>query len=449
VNERAMLGWILEDAERNEEHYKTEDGSRDDHYEILLDDLRNLGGEGTEPPRSLPSAPEGAIPLLRSHFEDDVTLISRVLNHHFPEEYLFYRVSKLEDEVFRGFDFFSSVVPEFGFPFPRVGRTGFDRYLEVNAALLHLFGEIYPELDEPQSRLSWFLYEGLGRLFTEKSDYNRYWIMATRDEHFGSLDSDDELEWSGRKEMQEGDLVFMYRTAPRRAITDVLEVTGEPIFDPWGAWDGFWVNLSRVCRVDDVPFTALRDDPVLGDWGVVRKRLTGVRTEPVPHTIYNRLLLEIPERTREAHGLIPEPTADVGRSGQFVSEKDFEDRVIEPLLRRWDLGYQKQYKRRFRFGSQNHLGIVDFYVSDGKGPVTLFENKARILDEKELKEAAEQGRSYALMLGTPSFVVASPEGIWVYSLDRHREKLEMHVPLDDLGSRDEEIRNGLLRLRTR
>lgn len=446
MNRGAVLEWILQDAEANEDQYKEADGAQDGSYDALLRDLESLGK--TEPPASLPATPEKAIPLLRAHYGDKVTPISRVLNHLFPKGYLFYRVSKLEEEIFRGFDFFSPVVPEFGFPFPRVGRTGFDRYLEVNSVLLDLFGEAYPDLEDPQARVSWFLYEGLGRLFTEKSDYNRYWVMATRDEHFEALDAEDVLGWAGRKEMQEGDLVFMYRTAPRSAITDVLEVAGEPMFDPWGAWDGFWVNLRRVCRIDDVPFAVLRDDPVLGGWGVVRKRFNGVRTEPVPHSIYNRLLREIPERVREEHGLEPEPTADVGRSGQFASEADFEDQVVEPLLRRWNLGYQRQHRRRFRFGSQNHLGIVDFYVSDGRGAITLFEDKIRVLDEEDLKEAREQGRSYALMLGMPSFVVASPEGMWIYSLYGHEEKLEMHITLDELGNRDEDIRSTLLRLRS-
>ncbi len=340
------------------------------------------------------------------------------------------------------------MVPDFAFTFSRVGRTGFDRYLKINTTLLWFFNEVHLELGNPQTRIAWFLYEGLGRLLTEKSDYNRYWVMATRPEHFQSLDSDDELEWSGRKEMQEGDLVFMYRTAPRMAITDVLEVAGEPFFDPWAGWDGFWVNLRRVCRIEDVPFSTLRDDPVLGSWGVVRKRFNGVRTEPVPHTIYNRLLQEIPERLRTTHGLKPERTSNIGRSGEFVSEAAFEDQVIEPLLRTWDFGYQRQYRRRFRFGSQDHLGIVDFYVSDGKGPITLFESKFRILDEKDLGEAKEQGRSYALMLGMTSFVVASPEGLWVYSLRRYQEKLEIQIPLDELETRYEDVRSKLLELRS-
>jgi len=38
--------------------------------------------------------------------------------------------------------------------------------------------------------------------------------------------------------------------------------------------------------------------------------------------------------------------------------------------------------------------------------------------------------------------------MWLYSLDRHEETLEMHVSLDELGTRDEEIRGKVLRLRS-
>ena len=97
MNERAVLGWILEDAERNEDHYKEAGGAEGEPYDVLLEDLRNLAGEGAEPPSPLPAASEEAVPLLRSHFKDNVTLISRVLNHLFPEQYLFYRARKARE----------------------------------------------------------------------------------------------------------------------------------------------------------------------------------------------------------------------------------------------------------------------------------------------------------------------------------------------------------------
>ena len=387
---------------------------------------------------------------LRAHFQDDVTLISRILNHRFPDEYLFYRVSKLEQEIFTGFDFLTSIVPERDFTFPRIGRRGFDRYLVANEALLTCFKRWFPDLEDPQSRIAWFLYEGLGRLFLEKSDYNRYWIHVTGQDYFETLDSGDDLSWSGRKGMQAGDLVFTYRTSPRRAITDIFEVTEEPYFDPWGEWDGFWMDMSRVCRIEDLPFAELKNDPIVGKWGAVRKRFQGVVVESVPHSVYNRLLEKIPEDLRAHHNLYPEPTASEGRSGEFASEADFEDQVIEPLLRRWGFGFERQYRCQFFAGSESRIGRVDFHVSDGRGPITLFENKFKILggdDGKDLWQAREQGKSYALMLGLPSFVVASPEGLWIYSLNRNHVELKKHFSTDELKTRDGEIRSLLLSLR--
>jgi len=78
------------------------------------------------------------IPILRKHFKDNVTFISAMLHHYFPKQYFFYRVSKLEKEIFKGLEFFKEVVPEFaGLRFPGVSRTGFDRYLKLNEALLN------------------------------------------------------------------------------------------------------------------------------------------------------------------------------------------------------------------------------------------------------------------------------------------------------------------------
>jgi hypothetical protein len=274
--------------------------------------------------------------------------------------------------------------------------------------------------------------------------------MATREEYFESLDSlelEKDKSWSGRKEMQGGDLVFMYRMAPRKAITDVFRLRGDPRFDPWGAWDGFWVELDRVSHIEDIRFSTMRADPVLGQWSVIRRQFQGVTAEPVPHSVYNQLLEHVPAATRERYGLKREPLAEVGQSGQFTSEADFEEQVIEPLLKRWGFNYQAQYPCRFRFGTQAQRGRVDYFVSDGQGPITLFEDKLRIMNEQERAPAVEQAKSYALMLGLPSFVVAAPEGLWIYSLERNVENLERHIPTNEIPAYDAEIRSLLLGLR--
>ena len=73
-------------------------------------------------------------------------------------------------------------------------------------------------------------------------------------------------------------------------------------------------------------------------------------------------------------------------------------------------------------GSQHHACQIDYLVKDSNDEfLTLFENKIRIANEKELTQAVLQAKSYALQLGLNSFVVASPEGFWVYRLDRNKE----------------------------
>jgi hypothetical protein len=168
---------------------------------------------------------------------------------------------------------------------------------------------------------------------------------------------------------------------------------------------------------------------VLGKWGTVKKNFTGTITEPVPPFIYNRLLDSIPVQIRTEHKLEPEPVLPkVGRSGQFVDENEFEQEIIKPLLKQWNFKAKPQFPCRVRVGGQVHAGRVDFFVSDDRGPLTLFENKRKIINNRDRQAAVEQARSYALHLGLPSFVVAAPEGFWIYAISRNEENLVKHYP---------------------
>lgn len=427
------------------------------HFEpnknTLDDDLFELNNRR---PFSLPvpMPPESGdmIKVLRSHFADDVTKISRVLSYHFPEKYLFYRVSKLEREIFTGFEYFADIEEEFKFEFSHIGRKGFERYLLLNRGLLKFF-EKHGQDEHFQDVVSRFLYEGLGKLFLEKSDYHRYWIMATKEEYFESLDNlkfDLDKSWSGRKEMQAGDLVFMYRMAPRKAITNIFRIKDGPKFDPVTAWDGFWVDLEPVGSIEDISFSTMRADPVLSRWSVVRRHFQGVVATSIPHAVYNRLLSYIPEPMRVKYNLKPEPQAHYPQSGSFTLERDFDEQVIRPLLKRWDFQFQMQRPCRFQFGTQLHLGYIDFYVEDERGPLTIFEDKLRIINEngRDLELAVAQAKSYSMVLGLSSFVVASPEGLWVYSLNGNRERFQRRFLVEGIETRDAEIRELLLSLRS-
>jgi hypothetical protein len=468
MNEKMVLEWLLEDTRKNADRWYSP-------VRKLETALYELNNQQEKPlPPSLPRREADMIRVLRKHFNNNVTYISLVLHHHFPDRYLFYRVSSLEQEIFTGFNFLKPVAPQFAFGFSRVGGTSFSRYLQLNKALLDFARTHWPRDRDPQKKLTYFLYQGLGRLFQEKPPvhYRRYWVMATKERFFKELDAEKEAVWSGRKEMQPGDLAFIYRTDPVKAITDIYRVKDKPRFDPWGGWRGFWVAVEKVCAIQDIRFEEMRKDPILGEWSTVKKFFIGAVAEPVPPIVYNRLLKRIPSTVRAKHDLGPAvvagsesgpesmgadsppshrptlPTPEL--SGRFALEADFEEKVVIPLLKqRWKFKYQAQYSRPVWIGSQEHQLRVDFLVSDDEGPVTLFEDKLRIIGDEDLKPAVRQAKSYALLLGLPSFVVASPEGMWLYALDGNQERLVEQSPAAKAREQQEkEFRELLLRLRS-
>jgi hypothetical protein len=441
VNPIVLTEVLLERAESSHEDLE----SKIDGPEALYDAMYEINSRrDVEFPDE--NAPEGLTELvesLRTHFKDDVSKISLLLSFFYPEDFLYYRVCPFEPEIFEGLAFLSQVAPELELPFDRVGRRGFERYLELNQALRIFSERCWPDVDDPASRIYWLLYRGLAPLFATPSGYRRYWIMATREEYWPHLDEGGDLYWAGRKEMEPGDLVFFYRTAPRKAITDIYEVAPSGVtIDPWGSWHGLWFDLEKVTAIPDIPFSKLRTDPVLGKWGVIRRQFQGVVSEPVTHAVYNRLLELLPEDLCEEHGLEPEELAATGSSGSFASEEEFEDAVVEPLVRRMGLGMERQHVCTFQIGSQATRGRVDFLLKDGDRPVALIENKLKIVNDAQLQTAVAQARSYALQLGLPTFLIGAPEGLWLYRLELNRESLVDHWTGDGVDA--DELRRLLL-----
>ncbi|PQO25135.1 hypothetical protein C5Y96_26925 [Blastopirellula marina] len=383
-------------------------------------------------PPELPGDSETAIPILRELYNDDVAKISLILSHFWPEEYLFIRVASLNRELFAGFEFFAEVEPLFDFSFSTLRKNAFDDYLVLNDALWE-FGDLnFVEESGIRDRIHVLIYAILPWLFVETSDYSRYWICSTsRDVQ----SYDESVEWSGRKEMNVGDLVFMYQTAPAKAIQTLYVVDDWPIMDPWGAWDGIWVSLKKLAEIPPIEFSWMRTDEVLKDWSVIRQQFQGVKTEPVPHACYNELISKIPNSICQELDLTPEPVAHVAHSGEFATEAEFEEKIVDPLLRGWGLNFLRQYPLKCYFGTQKITGYVDYLIQYDGRPVAVVENKLRIVNDVQLAAAVNQARSYALMLGVQCFVVGAPEGLKLYQL---KGTVEEVVSEWSLGSKSQE-----------
>jgi hypothetical protein len=442
MNKRLLLFDILQNVEKGHEGFtRTIDSIPDQLFELQN---RRSDAITTLPWGSqAPSDSRVAVEALRKYFGDRVTLVSFVLSQTFPQEFLFFRTGDLENAIFDGFAFFADVWPELAFEFPRVGRTGFDRYLVVNRALREMASEVWMEVDHPESRILAFLYEELALLFTIPTDYNRYWLAAERPENTHPLLVGEMGNCSGKKEMLEGDLVFTYTMSPVKAFTEVSEVRGFPRPDPWGGWDGLWIDLEKLADVRGVSFAQMKADRVLSQWGPVLRNFQGTVTEPMPYAVYNRLIELMPEVATELE-LEPEPLSSIAESGTYASEADFEAKVVEPLLRGWGFHFTQQAQCHFQFGVNEHCGRIDFLVRNARGSITLVESKLRILNDDDLARATNQAKSYALMEGLASFIVAAPEGFWCYTLDRNREELIHRFTHQELLQNDAAMREFIL-----
>lgn len=129
------------------------------------------------------------------------------------------------------------------------------------------------------------------------------------------------------------------------------------------------------------------------------------------------------------------------------SERVFEDNELIPLLHQWNLDIKRQVQIVCHIGSKKHVLKVDILLSDAHGPISLFENKASIRTDYELRAAVRQAVSYAALCGLNSFVVASPQALWVYGLRRNIEQLLLKVQRAELRERHLEVHKLLLWLR--
>lgn len=132
-----------------------------------------------------------------------------------------------------------------------------------------------------------------------------------------------------------------------------------------------------------------------------------------------------------------------------MTEREFEIRIVEPLIGRLGFKHERQYRHRYKQGSQSSFLLIDHLVSDSDGRhLTLFENKRQLRHSKARAEAMRQARSYAKELNLTSFIVASPDGLWLYSVWLGREQLELECKsIAALSQHEAELRSLLLAIR--
>lgn len=194
----------------------------------------------------------------------------------------------------------------------------------------------------------------------QESDRPRYWLWVTGPQNYLDENGEDasylqprrgfdaEGWWTCDSRTREGDLIVLYRTAPRSDIAylAVARSDASELDEPGSDFHGRQVCTFQVLEKLErpVPFRELWTDPVLANWGAVKAKFVG-SSWAVPEPMWVRLL--------ELAGEIPARVERQARSGrrQFRLERELQ-RHLATRLDRWaDVGWRglELMKSEYRF----------------------------------------------------------------------------------------------------
>lgn len=138
-----------------------------------------------------------------------------------------------------------------------------------------------------------------------KSPSRQCWVWVTQPEYYLERDGRDALDlnpavkmdrsemyWSCDRHTKRGDLVFLYRTAPKKDLAYILQARTDAIADDEsvaGGW-AYICGYTPVIKLSSpIPLAAFREDEVLQHWCAVRMRFQR-RVFPIVPAEWQRLL---------------------------------------------------------------------------------------------------------------------------------------------------------------
>jgi hypothetical protein len=278
------------------------------------------------------------------------------------------------------------------------------------------------------------------------------WLTAAGEESFEAIDSHqstDQETWSANPKAKYGDFVLMYCKAPRSAIVGIYRCMADAYRDPLNpSWTGVWTEIGEKLALPYITFAEMRSDPVLKDWAMVKMQFQGLMKHAVPEQYWLRLQ-ELVAQKNSATGAMLKTYAAAAEGVRVlpsspgeVTEKEFEDSILIPLLTRigWTIGrsLDRQVEMPIKIGSGRPIiaraDFVGYRGPLGSDVQLIIESKRSIRNSADLEQAMLQAESYAGKLRCTRFAVAAPQGIWVYEMSfpsQSRALMDEPVPLEE------------------
>ena len=348
------------------------------------------------------------------------SLYLTILNPHFFFPYFFVSQFNLVENLFKEFDL---VLP----PLPKVRdyKARLNYYFEL-CEVLYYFRQ---EHEMKPAEFLAFLYGFVGNFIKPKLEEGekplRVWITGGSKEDFDSVvdgtDGNDDLHhWSGSVESVKSDLQIIYFRTPYSGIGAISTCLSDGYYDPFDYYENR-VITANIKTFSFVTLNELRENPIWSKKALVKMNMQGVKGQIVTFEEYQELKNILKSKNQDP-SILPElESVVIDTDLDLQNERDVETELLEPLLKK--LGFSekdwvRQLPIRMGRGERNYPDYALFVNNKKKYEETaqfLWEAKFRIRNQKELRDAFLQAKSYARRLNSFAFGICSVEGVWVSS----------------------------------
>jgi hypothetical protein len=344
------------------------------------------------------------------------SIYQTVLNPHFFFPYFFVSQFNLIENLFKEFDL---ILP----PLPKVRdyKARLNYYFELCEVLYYFRLE---HQMKPAEFLA-FLYGFVGNFIQPKLEENenplRVWITGGGKEDYDSIirsRNTDLHHWTGSLESAKSDLQLIYFRAPFSGIGAVSICLSGGYYDPFDYYESR-VIISKIKTFEFITLTELRENSVWKNKSLVKRNMQGVKRQNVTFEEYQELK-NILKAKNQNPDILPElESVVIDTNLDLQNERDVEIQLLEPLLKK--LGFSeknwiRQLPLRMGRGERNYPDYALFVDNKKKHEETakfLWEAKFRIRNQKELRDAFLQAKSYARRLNSSAFGLCAVEGIWI------------------------------------
>jgi hypothetical protein len=247
---------------------------------------------------------------------------------------------------------------------------------------------------------------------------------------FDDLDEANETtiyNWQGNPDSQPGDIIVMYCLSPRSYIHSIWRAVTPGSVDPFFY---FYQNvfIGNPIHVKHISWNEIKNDDLLAEMPLVKGNMQGINGRLIEKIYYDRIL-ELLKQKQQDTSNIPKLENTEIEIVNLNNESDVELKLLEPLLLR--LGYSKndwQRQVKVKIGRTERI-IPDYVIfpdlikGNEKGH-WIWEAKYSIPNHKQLKEDANQAKSYALRFQSQGFSLVAKEGLWISDKDMSIDQLK-------------------------